>query len=68
LATVQLLTGDVAVRPLLPVDGALPVGVPVVDDEALARLTAAPDRVAAWEARLDEVRAWRVAMRQDQRS
>ena len=65
LATVQLLTDDVAVDPLLPVDGALPVGVPVVEEDALVRLAAAPDRVAAWEARLDAVRAWRAAMRQD---
>jgi len=65
LATVQLLTDDVAVDPLLPVDGALPVGAPTVDEEALTRLAAAPDRVAAWEARLAEVRAWRAAMRQD---
>jgi len=65
LATVQLLTDDVVVDPLLPVDGALPVGAPAVDEEALARLAAAPDRVAAWEARLAEVRVWRSAMRQD---
>ncbi|GAB2872035.1 o-succinylbenzoate synthase [Nocardioides pacificus] len=56
LATVQLLTSDVVSAPLLPVDGALPVGVPAVDLDALARLAAAPDRVAHWEARLAEVR------------
>lgn len=56
LATVQLLTDDVAVSPLLPVDGMLPVGAPVVDEGALARLAAAPDRVAHWEARLASVR------------
>lgn len=55
LATVQLLTDDVAVEPLLPVDGALPVRRPVVDDAALDRLAAAPDRVAHWAARLAEV-------------
>ena len=64
LATVQLLTDDVAVTPLLPVDGALAVRPPVVDDAALDRLAAAPDRVAHWEARLREVRA----VQQDGRS
>jgi O-succinylbenzoate synthase len=59
LATVQLLTDDVVTVPLLPVDGALPVGRPVVDEAALERLAAAPDRVAHWEARLAEVRGVR---------
>jgi O-succinylbenzoate synthase len=68
LATVQLLTDDVAATPLLPVDGELPVGVPLVDDAALARLAADPDRAAHWAARLAEVRAWRLAVRQDVRS
>jgi len=57
LATVQLLTDDLVVEPLLPVDGFLPVTRPVLDPEALARLTAAPDRVADWERRLGEVHA-----------
>ncbi|GAW48857.1 MULTISPECIES: o-succinylbenzoate synthase [unclassified Nocardioides] len=61
LATVQLLTSDVVTEPLLPVDGALPVRRPVVD-ESLVR--ADPARVAHWEARLAEVRA----VRQDGRS
>jgi O-succinylbenzoate synthase len=64
LATVQLLTDDVVARSLLPVDGALPVGPPVVDEEALARVAPAPERVAHWEARLAAVRA----LRQDRRS
>jgi O-succinylbenzoate synthase len=64
LATVQLMTDDVVAEPLLPVDGALPVGVPAVDPAALDRLAAAPDRVAAWEQRLAAVRA----LRQDHRS
>ena len=64
LATVALLTDDLAVEPLLPVDGALPVGRPTVDPAALERLAAAPERVAHWEARLAEVRA----LRQDRRS
>jgi O-succinylbenzoate synthase len=62
LATVQLLTDDVVTAPLLPVDGALPVGVPSVDDAALVRLAADPDRAAHWAARLAEVRAWRRAV------
>ncbi|MGY2700600.1 MULTISPECIES: o-succinylbenzoate synthase [unclassified Nocardioides] len=60
LATVQLLERDVVTDPLLPVDGELPVRVPIVDE---ARPAAAPDRVAHWEARLAEVRA----VRQDRR-
>lgn len=64
LATVALLTDDVAEAPLLPVDGALPVGRPVVVPAVLDRLAAAPDRVAHWEARLAAVRA----LRQDRRS
>ena len=54
LATVALLTDDVAREPLLPVDGHLPVGVPEVSEDALARLAAPPERVAWWEARLAE--------------
>jgi O-succinylbenzoate synthase len=61
LATVQLLESDIVTEPLLPVDGELPVRLPVVD-ESLVR--ADPDRVAHWEARLAEVRA----VRQDGRS
>ncbi len=60
----QLLTDDVVGSSLLPVDGALPVGRVEVDEAALERLAAAPERVAAWEARLAEVRA----VRQDHRS
>lgn len=65
LATVQLLTDDVAVDPLLPHDGALPVVRPEVDPAALVRLRAAPDREAAWAARVAEVDALAGAMRQD---
>ena len=57
LATVRLLTDDVAVDPLLPVDGELPVTRPEVDPAALTRLSAPADRVAHWEARLAAVRA-----------
>ena len=59
LATVQLLTDDVAAAPLLPVNGALPVGVPRVDDAAVTRLSAGRERTEAWTARLAEVRAVR---------
>ena len=57
LATVQLLTADLAAEPLLPRDGVLPVRLPQVDPHALDLLRATPDRVAHWEARLAEVRA-----------
>ncbi|MEZ5094615.1 o-succinylbenzoate synthase [Nocardioides sp.] len=64
LATVQLLTDDVAVEPLLPVDGGLPVRPVVVDEAARARLAAPSERVAAWEARLAAVHG----VRQDRRA
>ncbi len=59
LATVNLLTDDLATEPLLPDDGHLRVGPPRVDESALLRLAAAPERVAHWERRLAEVRALR---------
>jgi O-succinylbenzoate synthase len=59
LATVQLLTADVVAEPLLPVDGFLPVGMPVVDPAALDLAAATADRVAHWQARLAEVRGFR---------
>jgi O-succinylbenzoate synthase len=65
LATVQLLTDDVVVDPLLPVGGALPVGVPLVDEERLAALAAPPERVAHWTTRLAEVRALARSLRED---
>jgi len=55
LATVQLLTDDVVTEPLLPVDGMLRVERPEVDEVALARLAAAPDRIAHWRERLASV-------------
>jgi O-succinylbenzoate synthase len=55
LATVQMLTDDVATEPMLPVDGMLHVGRPEVDDAALARLAASEDRVAHWRRRLASV-------------
>ncbi|MGI8644842.1 MAG: o-succinylbenzoate synthase [Nocardioides sp.] len=63
LATVQLLTDDVANLPLLPVGGLLAVRVPEVTAASLDRLAAAPERVAHWEERLASVRA----LRQDRR-
>lgn len=57
LATVQLLTDDVAVAPLLPVDGVLPVTGPQVDPAALDRLAAPPERAAWWADRLRAVEA-----------
>jgi O-succinylbenzoate synthase len=59
LATVQLLTGDVVASPLVPVDGFLSVGMPVVDPAAAALLAAPPDRMAHWATRLAEVRRLR---------
>jgi O-succinylbenzoate synthase len=56
LATVQLLTDDVVDDSLLPVDGALPVRAVVPNPERLSRLAAGPDRIAAWEQRLEGVR------------
>ncbi|NPD05019.1 o-succinylbenzoate synthase [Nocardioides sp. zg-1308] len=55
LATVQLLTDDVALAPMLPVDGVLRVGRPEVDEAALARLAAPDDRAAHWRDRLASV-------------
>ncbi len=56
LATVQLLSDDVAAAPLLPVDGMLPVRPVEVDEAAMARVAAAPERRAHWRARLHAVR------------
>ncbi len=55
LATVQLLRDDVALDPLAPVDGALPVRRPEVDPAALQRLAPPHDRVGHWQERLDAV-------------
>ncbi len=52
LATVQLLTDDVAVDPLLPRDGVLPVVRPEVAADALARTAAPPERERHWRERL----------------
>ncbi|WP_369132910.1 o-succinylbenzoate synthase [Modestobacter sp. I12A-02662] len=55
LATVALFTADVCGQPLLPVDGALPVGRPVPD--RLADTAADPSTEERWRARLAAVRA-----------
>ncbi len=65
LATVQLLTDDVAADPLLPRDGALPVVRPEVDAAALERLRARPEREAAWAARVAAIEALAPDMGQD---
>ncbi len=56
LATVQLLTDDVATEPMLPVAGSLPVVRPEVDQARLDAVAAAPDRQAHWAARLAAIR------------
>jgi o-succinylbenzoate synthase len=68
LATVQLLTDDVADPPLLPRDGALPVVRPEVDAAALDRVRATPDRGTAWAARVAEIDALVGGMGQDRSS
>jgi O-succinylbenzoate synthase len=64
LATRSLLTADVASPGLVPVDGALPVGVPTVVPALLDAVAAPSDRVAWWEERLAAVRG----VREDRRS
>ncbi|MGE5718830.1 MAG: o-succinylbenzoate synthase [Nocardioidaceae bacterium] len=68
LATVQLLTDDVAVHPLLPRDGELPVVRPEVDPAALERVRATTERETAWAARLEEIEALHRGMGQDRYS
>lgn len=65
LATVQLLTDDVAAEPLLPVDGFLPVRPVHADRAALARLAADADRSAHWQQRLTRVQHDPDRVRQD---
>ncbi|HEX4686659.1 MAG TPA: o-succinylbenzoate synthase [Nocardioides sp.] len=61
LATRSLLTADVAMPGLVPVGGALPVGVPTVVPALLDAVAAVPDRVAWWAERLAAVRSLREA-------
>ncbi len=55
LGTVSLFTRDVAVPPLVPSSGHLPVGPILPDDDALAALAAPPETRDWWLARLDRV-------------
>jgi len=64
LATRALLIADVATPELVPVNGALAVGVPTVVPSLLDAVAASPDRVTWWAERLAAVRA----VRQDRRS
>jgi O-succinylbenzoate synthase len=57
LATVQLLSDDVTVSSLLPVDGELPVVRPDVDEAALTRLRADDARNAVWADRVAAIEA-----------
>lgn len=65
LATLTLMHDDVAVHPLVPRDGSLPVVRPHVDAAALERLRAPADREAFWAARVAEIDALDAAMRED---
>ena len=53
LATVAMFSEDVSSSPLLPVDGALPVGRP--EPDRLADVSASGPTAARWRARIDEV-------------
>jgi O-succinylbenzoate synthase len=55
LATSGMLADDLVDEPLVPVDGHLPVRVPVVSRTRLGRAAAAADREAHWRARLLDV-------------
>jgi O-succinylbenzoate synthase len=55
LGTAALLAADIVREPLIPVEGAIPVARPVVDDSALAKFAADADRTAWWMHRLARV-------------
>lgn len=57
LGTVELLAGDVAAEPLVPVAGELPVRRVAPDPELLARWAAPPERDLWWRARLSRCHA-----------
>lgn len=57
LGTVELLAADIALAPLVPVGGALPVREVTPDPQALARLAADPDRERWWRARVERAYA-----------
>ena len=52
LGTAALLAADVSDRPLLPVDGHVPVGPVVPGEDLLARHAAGPERQRWWRERL----------------
>lgn len=52
LATAALLASDITREPLTVADGAIRVTTPVLDDEAIHRLAASPERTAWWHERL----------------
>lgn len=56
LATTSLLTADVVADPLVPINGALPVGRTVADPERLAAVAADDETTARWIARFDAIR------------
>lgn len=53
LGTVSLFAADIALNPLTPVAGSIPVERVELDDDSLRRYRAAPDREAWWFARLE---------------
>jgi O-succinylbenzoate synthase len=55
LATIRLLTDDVATYPMLPLDGELAVVRPDVDPDSLVRTAASEDRVEHWRRRIEEI-------------
>ncbi len=55
LATTSLLAADVVADPLRPVNGMMPVGRVVVDDNAFAKVAADAQTDARWQARLADV-------------
>ncbi|MCW2858198.1 MAG: Mandelate racemase/muconate lactonizing enzyme C-terminal domain protein [Marmoricola sp.] len=65
LATVQLLASDVVAESLLPIDGYLAVGPPVVE---VLKAAAGPDRTAHWQARFASVSALGRDLGEDQSS
>ncbi len=56
LGTAALLAADVTDHPLVPVDGAIPVGRVDVSEKLLDRYSAAPDRTQWWRDRLERCR------------
>lgn len=57
LGTVSLLAADVAARPLLPRGGAIPLAPAEMDEDALRRYAAPPQRAAWWRERITRCRA-----------